>query len=112
MDSGSINRAAVSGAIWVGVAWGLGMVSGASLPLMDLAVDGAIMGASALGSDVVHSATAMQSTAMTSAALTGAYYAIAQRLWRGDKNYLTNFAGAAANDYGVSLALAPAAATE
>jgi hypothetical protein len=60
------------------------------------------MAASALGADAMHSMLKMDATSVTSAGLTGAYYAVAQKLYRGDNNYLVNAAAAAANDFAVT----------
>ncbi len=99
MDSESVRRAAFSSALWVGVAFTLGLVTGADLPLFELVQDGAIMGASALGSDLAHGWVGMVPSAMSSAASTGIMYAAIQRGWRGDDSYVINFVAASANDY-------------
>jgi len=98
VSSQSVNRALMSAGLWFGVAYGLGMATGADLGLLDTAVDSAIMGASALGSDVFHSYIGMVPTAYSSAGVSGAMYAGIQRAYRGDSNYLINVAFAGGND--------------
>jgi len=94
----SINRAAMSAGLWFAVAYGLGLVSGVELSMFDTAVDAAIMGGSALSSDLIHSYINMIPTVYSSAAVTGGLYAAAQRAYRGDTNYLVNAAVAGGND--------------
>lgn len=101
MDSQSMSRAVMSAGLWVAVAYGVGMVAGANPNLVDCAIDGGIMGACAIGSDLVHSVVGMNPTGTTSAVMTGAYYALAEKLYRGDDNYLTNGLLAGANDWAV-----------
>ena len=98
MDPQSVNRAIMSTGLWVGVAFTLGMVTGADLPMFELAQDGAIMGASALGSDLAHGWAGILPSAMSSAASTGLMYAAIQRAWRGDDSYVVNWCAAAGND--------------
>jgi len=94
----SLNRALMSSGLWFAVAFGLGLAAGAELSLFDTAVDSAIMGTSALSSDLIHSYINMVPTVYTSAGVTGALYAGIQRFYRGDPNYLVNAAAAAGND--------------
>jgi len=100
----SYKRAAASAVVWAVAAGGLGMVLGADVEVMDILTDAGIMGASALGADVVHNAAGWVPTGITSAAATGAMYAGIQRAYRGDDSYITNFVAAAANDVLVEYA--------
>lgn len=101
MNSDSVSRAALSAGVWFGTAFALSVVLGANLPVTDLAVDAGLMGASALGADVLHGALGWVPTGVTSAAATGAMYAAAQKAYRaegkGGDNYIINFVAAAAN---------------
>ena len=99
VSSQSLNRAAMSAGLWFAVAYGLGLATGADLGLIDTAVDSAIMGTSALSSDLIHGYIGMVPTVYTSAGVTGALYAGIQRAYRGDSNYLINAAAAGGNDF-------------
>ena len=99
VSSQSLNRAAMSAGLWFAVAYGLGLATGADLGLIDTAVDSAIMGTSALSSDLIHGYIGMVPTVYTSAGVTGALYAGIQRANRGDSNYLINAAAAGGNDF-------------
>lgn len=104
MDPGSVKRALFSSGLWIGVTYGICVLSGVDADLTELATDAGLMGASALASDVLFSSANMIPSSLSSALSTGAIYAGAQRAWRGDDSLLTNFIGAAANDYAVSMA--------
>lgn len=93
------SRGAVSGALWFAVSYGIGMATGSNPSLTDCAMDGGLMAAAAVASDVTHEMIAWEVTGTTSAALTGAYFAAAQKLARGSDDYLMNAGLAAANDY-------------
>lgn len=93
----------MSSGIWFVTAYGLGMALGADLPIMDTAIDAAIMGGSAFASDTAHSMLKWVPSPMTSAVLTGTMYAAAQKAYRGDSNYLVNVGAGAANDYVVEI---------
>jgi len=99
MDSLSVNRALMSSGLWFGVTWAISFAVGVEAPWSEIATDSAIMGTSALASDLAHGAAGMVSTATTSAIGTGVIYSALQRAYRGDDSYLSNFAAAAANDY-------------
>jgi len=99
MESVSFTRAAVSGGDWFAVAYGLTLVTGANSDLYNVAVDAGIMAASAAASDVAHGMMGMVPTGVTSHLMTGAMYAGAEKLVRGDNNYMVNAAAAAGNDY-------------
>ena len=106
MDPQSLNRALMSSALWFGVTWGVALVSGVDAPVMEVATDAGLMGIAALASDVAHSALSVVPTAVSSAAGAGAFYAGAQRLYRGDTDssaLLINFGLASANDYAVEV---------
>lgn len=110
----SVNRAIMSGGIWVAMVYGLSAVQGINLSMMDVVVDAAIMGASAYSSDLAYSYAGMSPSVWQSAAGAGAAYTGIQYLYRGDSNFLVNFGMAAVNDYavevvGASLSSAPAA---
>jgi hypothetical protein len=76
MDASSVGRATTSAALWAGIAYGLTMVSGAEVNLMDLALDAGLMGASSMGTDLLHNLAGANPTGMTSAVGTGVVYAI------------------------------------
>ena len=97
----SMSRAAMSAGLWFAVAYGAGMAFGSNPNLMDCAVDAGIMGAAAVGSDVIHSILSMDPTGTTSAAATGVLYASAEYLYRGDTNVYVNGLLAGANDWAV-----------
>ena len=95
----SYNRAVMSGALWFGVAYGVGMVLGANPDLYNTALDAGIMAGSAVGSDMLHGMLGWNPTGTTSAVATGAMYAGIQKVVRGDSNYLVNAGVAGANDF-------------
>ena len=96
MDSQSYTRAALSAAVFVGVAY---VTSGGSAGMMDYAAEGVIQGVSAFASDVVHDFAAMPPTWLTSGAVTGIIAAGAKYYLRGDSNnFLVNAGGSAAVD--------------
>lgn len=103
MDAQSVNRAVMSAGLWGATVLVIGMATGADIPMLDLAVDSGIMGASALGSDWVHGLWGWTPTPMTSAVGAGALYTGIQAAYRGDDSYLTNFALAAGNDWMVEV---------
>lgn len=94
-------RATTSAGLWFAVSYGLGMVAGTNPSLMDCAVDGGLMGASAVASDWLHSLLQMEKTGITSAVATGGYFALAQKLVRGSDDYLMNAGLAGGNDLAV-----------
>jgi hypothetical protein len=98
MDSVSYRRAVMSGGLWFGVAYGLGMVLGANPDLYNTALDAGIMAGSAVGADVVHGLLGWNPTGITSALATGGMYAGIQKVVRGDSNYMVNVGFAGAND--------------
>ncbi len=101
MDSESMSRAVMSGGLWFAVSYGVGLVLGANPSLTNCAVDGGIMAACAVGSDLMHSMLGWEPTGTTSAVMTGAYFAAAEKLVRNSDDYLVNGALAAANDFAV-----------
>ena len=101
MDGSGFGRAAFSAGLWFAVSYGMGMVAGSNPSLMDCAVDGGVMGASAMASDLIHGVLDWEATGTTSAVLTGASFAAAQKLLRGSNDYMVNGALAAANDFAV-----------
>jgi len=101
MDASSVGRATTSAAIWAGVAYGLTMVSGGEVNLMDLAMDAGLMGAASIGTDVLHGLVGANPTGMTSAVGTGVVYAGLSKVVRGSDAYAVNFVAAAANDMAV-----------
>lgn len=103
MDSSSLNRAVMSGGLWMAVIYGVGLATGNPVDLMNTALDAGIMAGSAVGADIMHSVIGMEETSISSAVVTGAYYAGIQRLVRGDTNYLVNAGIAGANDFAVSM---------
>ena len=106
MDPQSLNRALMSSALWFGVTWGVALVNGVNPPVMEVATDAGLMAIAALASDAAHSALSVVPTAVSSAAGAGAFYAAAQRLYRGDTDssaLLINFGLASANDYAVEV---------
>jgi len=103
MDPASINRGIMSAGLWVATIYGISLATGGDFTLMDSAVDGAIMGASAVGSDLAHSWIGMTPTTMTSALGAGAMYTGIQAFYNGSTDYAVNFGMAAANDVAVEL---------
>ena len=101
MDSESMTRAMISGGLWFAVSYGVGMVLGSNPSLTNCAVDGGVMAASALGSDLMHTMLGWEVTGTTSAVMTGAYFAAGEKLLRNSDDYLINGALAAANDFAV-----------
>ena len=101
MDAGGFGRAIASGALWFAVSYGMGMVSGSNPSLTDCAMDGGVMGVSAMASDLVHGLLDWEATGTTSAVLTGASFAAAQKLLRNSDDYFVNGGLAAANDFAV-----------
>lgn len=101
MDASSVGRATTSAAIWAGVAYGLVMVAGGEVNLMDIALDAGLMGASSMGTDVLHGLAGANPTGITSAVGTGAMYAALAKVVRGSDAYAVNFVAAAANDMAV-----------
>ena len=104
MDPGSVKRALFSSGLWIGVTYGICLLSGVDADLKEMATDAGLMGASALASDVAFSTANVVPSSISSALSTGAIYAGAQRVWRGDESLLVNFIGAATNDFLVSSA--------
>ena len=100
-DAMDFARATTSGALWVAVSYGLGMVAGSNPSLMDCAVDGGLMSASAIASDWLHAMVQMEKTGVTSAVATGGSFALAQKLVRGSNDYLMNAGLAGGNDLAV-----------
>ena len=100
-DAMDFARATSSAGLWFAVSYGLGMVAGSNPSLVDCAVDGGLMGASAIASDWMHAMVSIEKTGTTSAVATGAYFALAQKLVRGSEDYLMNGALAGANDWAV-----------
>ena len=98
MDSVSYSRAVMSGGLWFGVVYGLGMVLGSNPDLYNTGADALMMAGSAVGADVVHGVLGWNPTGVTSALATGGMYAGIQKLVRGDSNYLINVGFAGAND--------------
>jgi len=94
----SYNRAVMSGGLWFGVAYGLGMALGANPDLYNTALDAGIMAGSAVGADLLHGMLGWNPTGVTSAVATGGMYAGVQKLVRGDNNFLVNAGVAGAND--------------
>ena len=99
MDSAGINRALISGGLWMGVVYGVSLATGMDAPLSEIATDAALMAASALGADVAVKMTGFASSPLSSAVATGAIFAAAQAGYRGDDSYLVNFLSAAGNDF-------------
>ena len=93
----------MSSGVWFATAYGLGIVLGADMPLMDTAVDAGIMGGCALASDVAHGMLKWTPSPMTSAIGTGAMYAAVQKAYRNDSNYLVNVGAGALNDYALEI---------
>lgn len=106
MDSSSVNRAILSSGLWVAVSFAICTVVGTNFDVMDLAVDGALMGASALGSDLILATANLPSSTYSSAIATGAVFTALQKAYRGSNDYLFNFGLSAVNDYGVSVVAA------
>ena len=98
MDSVSYSRAVMSGGLWFGVAYGLGMVLGANPDLYNTALDAGMMAGSAVGADMLHGMLGWNPTGVTSALATGGMYAGLQKVVRGDSNYMVNVGFAGAND--------------
>jgi hypothetical protein len=88
----------MSGGLWFGVAYGLGMVLGTNPDLYNTGADALMMAGSAVGADMVHGMLGWNPTGVTSAVATGGMYAGIQKLVRGDSNYLVNAGFAGAND--------------
>lgn len=103
-------RATSSAGLWFAVSYGLGMVAGTNPSLMDCAVDGGLMGASAVASDWTHAMLDFEKTGTTSAAATGAFFALTQKLVRGSDDYLMNGVLAGANDFAVEKVFSKAGA--
>lgn len=101
MDSQSMSRAVMSAGLWFGVSYGLGMAFGVRVNPVDVAIDSALLGGSALASDMLHTSLGMPPSAVSSAVATGALYAGTQKLYRGSDAYLTNAVVAGANDYAI-----------
>lgn len=101
-------RATSSAGLWFAVSYGLGMVAGTNPSITDCAVDGGLMGLSAIASDWMHSLLEMEKTGTTSAVLTGGYFAVAQKLVRGSNDYAMNAGLAGANDWAVEKVFAKA----
>ena len=95
----TLARAAVSSALWFGVAYAVSLAAGLNAPLQEIATDAALMGGSTVVSGVLLNVTGMQNSSLSSALATGAVYTGAQAAWRGDDSYLINFLSATANDY-------------
>ena len=74
MDPVILNRGIMSAGLWVATIYGISLATGGDFTLMDSAVDGAIMGASAIGSDLAHGWVGMTPTTMTSALGAGVMY--------------------------------------
>jgi len=98
MDPVILNRGVMSAGLWVATTYGISLALGGDFTLMDAAVDGAIMGASAIGSDYAHQWIGMTPTTMTSAVGAGVMYTAIQAAYRGSEDYATNFGMAALND--------------
>ena len=103
MSSNSLVRAATASGVWLAAAWGLTAITGVSVDTSDLLMDAGVLGAATLGGDIIHSMLNLQPTTASSAIVTGGLYAGAQRAYRGDTSYVSNFAGAAANDVAVDF---------
>jgi hypothetical protein len=88
----------MSGGLWFGVAYGLGMVLGANPDLYNTALDAGMMAGSAVGADMLHGMLGWNPTGVTSALATGGMYAGLQKVVRGDSNYMVNVGFAGAND--------------
>ena len=101
MSSNSLVRAATASGVWLAAAWGLTALSGVSAETSDLLMDAGILGPATLGADIIHGMLNLQPTTASSAIVTGGLYAGSQRAYRGDTSYVSNFAGAAANDVAV-----------
>jgi hypothetical protein len=101
MDSATYQRAAVSAALWFVVEFAVSSATGEGLSMGNAAVDAALMGVSSVGSDTLHRSLMWQSSGVSSAVATGGLYAVIQRFWRNDSNYLVNVALAGANEYAV-----------
>lgn len=101
MSSNSLVRAATASGVWLAAAWGLTALAGVSVDTSDLLMDAGVLGAATLGADIIHGMLNLQPTTASSAIVTGGLYAGAQRAYRGDTSYVSNFAGAAANDVAV-----------
>jgi hypothetical protein len=96
-----MSRAAISGGLWFAVSYGVSMLLGSGASITDCAVDGGLMAASAVGSDLMHSMLGWEPTGTTSAVMTGAYFAAASKIVRNSDDYLLNGGLAAANDFAV-----------
>ena len=101
MDSQTLSRTGMSAALWFATTYGLSFMAGSMPNVMDVAVDAAILSGCALASDAAHSAVGMPPSPASSAAITGALYAAAEKVYRGDSNYLVNAGLAAGNDFAV-----------
>jgi hypothetical protein len=101
MDASSVGRATTSAALWAGIAYGLSMVAGGEVNLMEIAYDAGLMGASSLGTDLLHNMAGANPTGITSAVGTGVVYAGLSKVVRGSDSYAVNFVAAAANDMAV-----------
>ena len=99
MDAAGINRALISGGLWMGVVYAVALATGQDAPLSEIATDAGLMSVSALGADVAVKMTGLSSSALSSAVATGAIFAAAQAGYRGDDSYLVNFLSAAGNDF-------------
>ncbi len=103
MNAESYNRGLMSAGLWFAVQWALGMAAGIPVSVMDVAVDSALMGGSAVVSDVALGSLGWAPTAVSSAVATGAIYTAVQKVYRGSNEYAINFGLAASNDYAVEL---------
>ena len=104
MDTTSVQRAVTCGAVWGATALVLTMVTGIDQSWTDIATDAGGMAASAAASDIAHNALGISliSNDITSAVGAGLFYALFQKILRGDDSYLANAGFAAANDYAVT----------
>jgi hypothetical protein len=91
----------MSAGLWFAVSYGVNVAMGGNASLVDCAVDGGIMGACAVASDLVHSTLGMNPTGTTSAVATGALFAGAEKLYRGSDDYMVNGLLAGANDWAI-----------
>ena len=100
IDDFGRQKALYSAGLWFITSYGLGTLLGSRPSLKECAIDGAIMGASALASDAVLYVSNVrgEQTLTMSAPITGLFFAGAQKMVRGSDSYIMNFAMATGND--------------
>jgi len=84
--------------VYAGAMVAISFVSGSGLQLVRYAIDGAVMGVSAMANDMTHSVLDIEPSRLSSAAANGAYFALFQRLRGEDSSLLRNGLAGAATD--------------